>query len=203
MASNASSEKAAPAADALTGAVAGDRLLEIARESSPPVSSAVSVLARFARAEWPEAEELPAILNIAEDLSKLEAESNATLEQAMTQVQQSEAARASASASLEQLVSAVSAPPTSELALLRDRLAALETLVQRAAVKEDRLSQELAAQRRENVDIRARLASSEADRQGLQRRVEKIEYELGHVHKILEIAAQITQAEGAAGGAPT
>jgi chromosome segregation ATPase len=161
----------------------------IAASSTPPVSVAVAALARFARAEWPDAADLPAIVAAAEDLSQLEAESNATLEQAVMQLKQAEAARTFATASLEQLVTAASNSPA-ELGAVSERLSSIEAALYSLKAKEERSSQDVSTLRAENVELRRKLAVADADREGMSRRIDKMEYELAHVQKILEAAAQ-------------
>jgi hypothetical protein len=178
--------------------IASARLQQIADASAPPVSIAVTALARFARAEWPETDELSGVVAAAEDLARLEQESNATLDDAVAQMTQAEAARAFAKASLEQMINATEAPASFDVGALRDRVCALEALLHGFGTRSDRLVQDLVAQKRENVEIRSKLINAEAERSGLQRRLDKVEYELDHVHKILEAAAGFAQAGGTA-----
>ena len=172
---------------------------ELAGSTTPPVSTAIGALARFTRAEWPEPAELPDLVKAAEALARLESSSSDTLDEAVSHAAQAEAARASASAVLQQMIAAVDAPPSSELAALRDRVASLESLLLNATARGDRLAQDLLVLRREGAEARSRQAAADAEREGVQRRLDALEFSVDRVHKILE-AAQSFAMEGADGG---
>lgn len=173
---------------------------DLAGSTTHPVSAAIGALARFTRAEWPESSELPDLVKTAEALARLESSSSDTLDEAVSHAAQAEAARASASAVLQQMIAAVDAPPSSELAALRDRVSSLESLMLNATTRGDRLAADLLSLRRETADARARQAAAEAEREGVQRRLDALEFSVGHLHKILE-AAQAFAAESPEGQA--
>ena len=169
--------------------VASRTLDALASSSLHPVSTAIQSLSRFTRAEWPETDELPGIVSVAEALTQLESSSSATLEEAISHAKEAEAARASASAVLQQMITVVDSPPSGELSTLRSQVAALESQLLNTSARGERLSQEILALRRENIEVRLKQASADTERESLQRRVDSLEYSLAHVQKILEAAA--------------
>jgi len=175
-----------------------DSLDGLAIATAPPVSSAISLLARFTRAEWPEASEIPGILATAEALSQLESSSSAALEEAISRTAEAETVRASASAVLAKMIDVVDSPPSSELSAMRDRVAALESQLINARARGDRLAQDVLELRRESSDARARQSAAEAEKEGVQRRLGALEYSLSEVHKLLELAAALAPGSGAA-----
>ena len=58
-------------------------------------------------------------------------------------------------------------------------------------------AQDVLELRRESSDARARQSAAEAEKEGVQRRLDALEYSLSEVHKLLELAAALAPGSGA------
>jgi hypothetical protein len=224
----AAAAAAAPTAAAADGGAAAARehaarsVEALASQTSGPVAEALSLVAGYARGEWPEDGDLPKLGRVAADLAGLQRVHDELTADALSRVAEVEAARGALADDLTRLVAATSAAgEDTAVGRLTERVAALETHLSNLSVRLERGASAAAAPGRPGAagggdgssssvttglvnDLRGRVSRLEADNGLLRSRLSAVEGALAHLERVLEaaagFAAQDAAAAAAAGG---
>lgn len=157
---------------------------------SPPVADALRAVAKYARGEWPEDDELPRIQQLSNDLAGIDKVHEALNEEALARVAEVESARQQVMNDLTKLVSATGAADETSVGRLALRIDALETHLSNMQLKVDRGPHSTVGRMSDDsAELRGRLARVEAENSVLRRRMEAIESQVAHLERILEAAA--------------